>query len=150
MERMPRNPNEKLLTLKTLGKSIVQGVVLFIASFGTYFAVLTHNSDNALLARTMGLVVIILANLFLVQVNSSDSDFAIESFILLIKDKVMWAVNIGTLAMLGVILYSPLNVFLKLTPLSVPMLFTAAGISAAAVFWYEIIKLIKKLRKKQQ
>jgi Ca2+-transporting ATPase len=150
MERKPRNPNEKLLTAKTLFKSIVQGVVLFAASFGTYFAVLSQNPDNAPLARTMGLAVIMLANLFLVQVNSSDSDFAIQSFIRLIKDKVMWAVNIGTLAMLGVILYSPLNAFLKLTPLSAPMFFTAVGIAAAAVFWYEIMKLIKKMRKKQQ
>lgn len=147
MERKPRNPNEKLLTPRTLIKSIAQGVVLFAASFGTYFVVLSQNPDNAPLARTMGLAVIMLANLFLVQVNSSNSDYAIQSFIRLIKDKVMWAVNIGTLAMLGIILYSPLNAFLKLTPLSAPMMFTAACIAAVAVFWYELVKLVKKLRR---
>jgi Ca2+-transporting ATPase len=57
----------------------------------------------------------------------------------------MWAVNFGTLAMLGIILYSPLNAFLKLAPLSVPMLLKAVGIAAVAVFWYELVKLVKKL-----
>ena len=144
MERTPRNPNEKLLTAKTLSKSVLQGIVLFAASFGTYFSVLSQNPENAPLARTMGLVIIMLANLFLVQVSSSDSDFAIQSFFRLIRDKVMWVVNIGTVAGLLIILYTPLCEFLKLAPLSVGQFFAAAGIAAVAVLWYEIVKLIKK------
>ncbi len=95
----------------------------------------------------MGLTIIMLSNLFLVQVNSSDHDFAVQSIKRLAKDKVMWAAIFGTFAMLGIILYSPLNTFLKLAPLSAAMLFTAIGIAALAVFWYEAVKLLKKMQK---
>jgi len=54
--------------------------------------------ENAQLARTMGLCIIMIANLFLVQVNSSNYDNAFKSMKYLIKDKVMWAVIIGTIA----------------------------------------------------
>ncbi|MCG9966947.1 cation-translocating P-type ATPase [Pelotomaculum terephthalicicum JT] len=145
MERKPRDPKEKLLTAHILAKSVLQGLVIFAASFGAYYVTLSGNADNASVARAIGLSIIMISNLFLVQVNSSDHDFALQSIIRLAKDKVMWAVNFGTLAMLGIILYSPLNAFLKLAPLSVPMLLKAVGIAAVAVFWYELVKLVKKL-----
>jgi len=148
MERKPRNPNEKILTPGILFKSILQGLAVFSASFGTYFAFLQQNPANAALARTMGLAVIMLANLFLVQVNSSNYDFAIQSITRLARDKVMWAVNIGTIAGLLLILYTPLCGFLKLAPLSAGQFFLSVGIAAASVLWYEIIKLIHFIRRK--
>ena len=146
MERAPRNPNEKLLTVKTLTKSILQGLVIFAASFGTYFTILQNNAETATVARTMGLAIILLSNVLLVQVNSSNSDFAFRSFIRQIKDKVMWAVSIGTIMGLLVMLYSPLNTFIKLAPLSVKQLLLVCGISFIAVMWYELVKLVKYLR----
>ena len=147
MERKPRDPNEKLLTAGILTKSVLQGLVIFATSFGTYFTVLGGNAANAPVARAMGLAIIMLSNLFLVQVNSSDRDFAMQSAKRLAKDAVMWAANLGTLAMLGVILYSPLNGVLKLSPLSAPQFFSAVGIAVISVFWYELVKLIRKLRR---
>jgi len=147
MDRKPRNPKEKLLNASVLLKSITQGLALFAASFGTYYYLLEQNPENAALARTMGFAIIMLANLFLVQVNSSDHDFAYQSFKRLAKDKVMWTVNIGTIAGLIVILYTPVNSFLKFTPLSLSQLFTALGIAAISILWYEVVKLIKKLNK---
>ncbi|MDD3164420.1 MAG: cation-translocating P-type ATPase [Oscillospiraceae bacterium] len=147
MERTPRDPKEKLLTARILVKSVLQGLVIFAASFGAYYMTLSGNAGNAPVARAMGLSIIMLSNLFLVQVNSSDHDFAVQSVFRLAKDKVMWAVNFGTLAMLGVILYSPMNALLKLAPLSAPLLLKSVGIAAVAVFWYELVKLVKKLRK---
>ncbi|MDF2631985.1 MAG: P-type ATPase, translocating [Caproiciproducens sp.] len=148
MERKPRNPNEKILTPGILFKSILQGLAVFSASFGTYFAFLQQNPANAALARTMGLAVIMLANLFLVQVNSSNYDFAIQSIIRLAKDKVMWTVSIGTVAGLLLILYTPLCSLLKLAPLSAGQFFLAVGIAAASVLWYEVVKLIHLIRRK--
>ncbi len=147
MDRKPRDPKEKLLDAKILLKSIIQGLVIFAASFGVYYTLLADNPDNASIARSMGLAIIMLSNLFLVQVNSSDHDFAVQSAKRLAKDKVMWGVNIGTIAMLLIILYTPISSFLKLAPLSIPLLFSAIGIAAVAVMWYEIIKLVKKLLK---
>jgi Ca2+-transporting ATPase len=148
MERRPRDPKEKLLTPALLFKSVLQGLIIFAVSFGTYYTILDGNEANAPTARAMGLTIIMLSNLFLVQVNSSDHDFAVQSIKRLAKDKVMWAAIFGTFTMLGIILYSPINAFLKLAPLSASTLFTAAGIAAFAVFWYEAVKLIKKIQKK--
>jgi Ca2+-transporting ATPase len=149
MERKPRDPREKILTAGSLLKSLIQGVVIFAASFSAYWSTLSQNADQAPLARTMGLTVIILANLFLVQVNSSDSEPFFRTFARLSRDKVMRAINIGTLLGLAVILYTPLNGFLKLAPLSIGRLLAAFGIAAASVLWYEIVKLIKRHMKRK-
>ncbi len=146
MSRKPRSAKEKLLSARILTKSVVQGLVIFAASFGTYINVLNGDVANAPTARAMGLSVIMMSNLFLVQVNSSDRDFAIQSAIRLAKDWVMWMVNVGTLFLLGVILYTPLSEFLKLAPLSMDQVLCTVGISAAAVLWYEVVKLIKRFK----
>ena len=150
MERRPRNPDEKILTAGILFKSILQGLSVFAASFGTYLLFLQQSSDNASLARTMGLAIIMFANLFLVQVNSSDYDFAFQSVARLAHDKVMWAISLGTVAGLPAILYTPLCGFLKLAPLSAGRFFLAAGIGAAAVLWYEAVKLVRFLHNRRQ
>lgn len=146
MERKPRNPREKLVNTKMLFKSVIQGVVIFATSFTTYFTILSGNADNAPVARAIGISIIVLSNLFLVLVNSSDHDFAIQSFIRLAKDKLMWAVAGFTLLGLLAILYTPLTGFLKLASLSPSQFFGAFGIAFVSVFWYEIVKAIKKLK----
>lgn len=147
MERPPRDPNEKLLTAKILFKSLMQGLMIFGASFGTYFAFLKKFPDNVPIARAMGLTIILLANVLLVQVNSSNSEFAIKSFMRLIKDKVMWIVNLGTIIGLIVMLYTPLNGFLKLAPLSLNQLIMAVLIAITSVIWYEFVKVFKYIKK---
>ncbi|ABX42498.1 cation-translocating P-type ATPase [Lachnoclostridium phytofermentans] len=148
MERKPRNPKEKLINSKMLLKSVLQGVVIFATSFATYFTVLAGNQDNASLARAMGLTIIILSNLFLVIVNSSDHDFAVKSFIRLAKDKVMWIVAVVTVLGLLAILYTPLTGFLKLASLSASQFIRAFGIAVISVFWYELVKVFKNLKNK--
>ncbi|HZK70534.1 MAG TPA: cation-translocating P-type ATPase, partial [Clostridia bacterium] len=148
MERSPRDPNEKLLTTKILFKSVMQGLVIFGASFGTYFVFLNQSPDNAAIARAMGLAIILLANVLLVQVNSSNSEFAIKSFRKLIKDKVIWGVSLGTIVLLLIILYTPLCDFLKLVPLSLSQLMLATAIAVASVVWYEFVKVVKCIKKK--
>jgi len=150
MERRPRNPDEKILTAGILFKSILQGLSVFAASFGTYLLFLQQNPGNAPLARTMGLAIIMFANLFLVQVNSSDYDFAFQSVARLAHDKVMWAISLGTVGGLLAILYTPLCGFLKLAPLSAGRFFLAAGIGAAAVLWYEAVKLVRFFHNRKQ
>ena len=150
MERRPLSSKEKLLTGKLLAKSIMQGLVVFAASFGAYFVTLAGNPNNAPAARAIGLAIIMLANLFLVQVNSSDRDFAFRSVLRLAHDKVMWAVNLGTLALLGVILYTPVSGYLKLAPLTGMQFLAALGLAAASVLWYELVKLVQKLRSSKQ
>lgn len=149
MERKPRDPNEKIINAAGLVKSLLQGIAIFAASFGTYFAVLQMNpQSNAPVARAMGLAVIFLSNLLLVLVNSSHTDFAFQSLIRLVKDKVMWAIFAGTILGLMLILYTPLAGFLKLAPLNSLELLATIGISAAAVLWFELVKLVQYLKRR--
>ena len=148
MRRKPRDPEEKLLTPGALAKSLLQGLILFAASFGAYWFTLQQNPDNASAARGMGLAVIMLSNLLLVQVNSSRVDSFVHTFKQLLKDKVMWAINLGTLAGLALILYSPLSNVLKLAPLSLVQLAICLGLAAAAVLWYEVVKWVNRLKKR--
>ena len=143
MEREPRNPKAKLITMAALLKSVLQGLVIFGASFGAYVMFLNQSPDNAPLARSMGLTIIFLSNVLLVQVNSSDSEFAIQSLLRLIKDKVMLGINAATIVGLLIMLYSPISGFLKLQPLSLGQMLLAAGIACAAVLWYEIVKFVR-------
>lgn len=149
MERKPRDPEEKILTTGILSKSVIQGLVIFAASFVTYYLFLKQNSEDAALARTMGLSIIMLANLFLVQVNSSNIDYAIHSMKRLAGDKVMWSINLGTIGGLLLLIYTPLSGILKLSPLTAGQLFMAAGIAAGSVVWYEIVKFVKKTKKEK-
>ncbi len=147
MRRRPRDPKERILTVNMLVKSILQGLAVFAASFGTYCAMQPNVPGNAGVARAMGLAVIMIANLLLVQVNSSDTDFAIFTAKRLLKDKVMWFINIGTVAGLLLILYTPLNGFLKFAPPAFGQLSAAVGVALASVLWYELVKAVKKLGK---
>ncbi|NLH00763.1 MAG: cation-translocating P-type ATPase, partial [Clostridiales bacterium] len=93
---------------------------------------------------------IILSNLFLVLVNSSDTDFVFRSISNLAKDKVMWAVALFTAAGLCAVLYTPLNSLLKLGALSSGQMMFCIAASLISVFWYELVKLAKYLRRKSK
>lgn len=144
MKRKPRKAKDRILTPSILLKSIVQGLVIFLFSFGIYEKTLI-NSGNAGIARTMGLTLIMFSNLFLVQVNSSQTDFVVQSIKKLAKDKVMWFIHLITLVGVIVMLYTPLSGFLKLAPLSITQFLTVITLSFLSVFWYELVKLVKYL-----
>ncbi|WP_331654649.1 cation-translocating P-type ATPase [Anaerosporobacter sp.] len=148
MDRKPRSPKEKLLSPGLFAKSIIQGFVIFAASFSTYYILLDNNVENAPIARAMGLVIIMLSNLFLVQVNSSNHDFVFQTIGRLMKDKVMWAVNIFTIIGIFAILYTPIAHFLKFEPLSAMQFLGAVVIAGGAVLWYELVKLVRKINRK--
>lgn len=148
MNCCPRNPNEKLLSSGLLFKSILQGFAVFAASFGIYYVTLNGNPINAATARTMGLTVIMISNVFLINVNSSDKEFAFQSIKKLIRDKVMWTVVIGTILLIAAIIYTPLSSYLKLCAISPIQLLTALFLAAISVLWYEIVKLFKHINSK--
>lgn len=148
MSRSPRKKDDKLLTMGLLCKSVLQGLVMFAVSFGAYYYVLTQTGWGIENARAMGLVIIMFANIFLVQVISSNEDYAITALKKISKDKVMWIVDILSLMIIAIILYTPLASFLKLAPLSFANFLLALLLGFASVMWFEIIKLIKKRNKK--
>jgi Ca2+-transporting ATPase len=147
MERGPRDPKRGMLTFGVMLKSISQGLTIFAASFCSYYYTLSKYPDNAGAARSMGIGVIMVANLFLVWCNSSDIDGIFTSIVRLSKDGVMWIVNTAVMAALLVFFYTPLGAFLKLAPLSAGQFAAMFALAAASVLWYEIVKLVKRIRR---
>lgn len=141
MKRVPRNINEGIVTKRNLVKSITQGFVIFLFSFITYYVVMKSDINKA---RTFGLLIIIFANIFLVQVNSSNYDYAYQSIKKLVKDKVMVISNV--LVLLGIVLitYTPLKDILNLVSLNLKEMLLVIILSFLSVFWYEIVKFIKR------
>lgn len=149
MNRMPRKPNESLLNKETLLKSICQGLATFAAGFITYYIVL-KSSNDAVVARTMGFSILVLANLFLVQVNSSDIDSMFSCAKKLFKDKIIWIINAAIIIGLLLIIYSPLNSYFKFGSISALQFLLVLGLAMASVFWYEIVKFIKRCKIKKR
>lgn len=146
MQKKPRKPSEALLTQKLIGKSLLQGIVIFAISFGSYYFLCPQSAS---LARSVGLTILIFANLFLVYVNSSTYEFALTTMKKMKKDKIMWLAMVGTIAMVGVILYTPLHTYLNLESLSGKYLFFSFISAFVSVFWYEIYKGIKHIQKRK-
>ncbi|EOH97946.1 cation-translocating P-type ATPase [Enterococcus pallens] len=151
MNRPPRSRYENILSSKLLLKSVVQGLIIFAASFGAYYLSLQQAPTNDELARTMGLTVLIVANIFLVMVNSSNHLLGIQTFVQLRRDKVIWGILGGTIVALLGLIYSPINGFLDLAALSMSQLASCALLGMAAVCWYDVVKLVKnKMEKNSQ
>ncbi|MBN1045154.1 cation-translocating P-type ATPase, partial [Clostridium botulinum] len=129
-------------------QSITQGLVLFLASFGTYYIYLMNNPNASEIARSMGLTIIMISNLLLVQVNNSSKEYVYKSFSTIFKDKIMLLILIGTVIGIGVILYTPLANILKLASLSFVQIITVVIISVISVMWYEIVKVFKNKKQK--
>ncbi len=149
MNRRPRNPKEHILTKGTLIKSLLQGIVIFLASFFTYYSIYQKDAADASLARTMGLSIVILANMFLVIVNSSDHSSFLTSLHDLVRDHVFKGIAFGSVIGLIIIIYSPISSILGMTALSAVQFLTVFLIAAASVLWYEIVKILLRNNKKE-
>ncbi len=148
MDKKPRSSKDSLITTRLMTKSIFQGLVIFAASFGSYIYLLNSAGWNENLSRSFALVILVVANLLLVYVNQSENNFMLQGLSMK-KDKVILYVNTGILVSLAFILYVPSgNIIAKTVPLSPLQLLAAIALSAISTFWWEIVKLIKKVRNK--
>jgi Ca2+-transporting ATPase len=135
MNRLPRNVNESLLNKKDLFVRIFQGLIVSIAAFTAYYMYLDQDPD---VARTIGISIILISNILLVQVNGSDS------IIKNMKNKSVMIANIITILVLAIVIYSPINEFLKFSPLSLSQILLVIVIAMISVLWYELLKFVRR------
>ena len=141
MTRKPRDSKTSIINLNMVLKSILQGLMIFIASFGTYYYIL--NTNGAMLARTMGFTILIFSSIFLVLTNSSESESFTKTVSYLIKDKLVCIIFGIMLIGIMTIIYTPLNQIVKFTDLSLFEFVSAILIAFVSVMWYEIVKRFK-------
>ncbi|ABO35390.1 ATPase, P-type (transporting), HAD superfamily, subfamily IC [Methanococcus maripaludis C5] len=149
MLRKPRMPNEPLLDYNLIFKAVIQGISIFTATFGSY-AYLLHQGCKTDLARTFAFIILIAANFFLVYVNQSEIESVFSAFKKFKNDMVLWLVNIGIFGGILIILYIPsATVIAKTVPLTEKQLLAALLLSGASTLWWEVIKLLKRIKMKK-
>lgn len=143
MKRPPRNASEPMITSGIIAKALLQGAAIFIFAFGAY--ALLFESRGEANARTFFLSIIIISNLFLAYVNSSNTESAFrrrEKF-----DPVPWIINLAVLSVLAAItLVEPFAKAAKVESLSPFEVLACITAAACAVFWWEFVKLARKKR----
>lgn len=171
MNRKPRSPKESLINKALLIKSSVQGLVIFAVTFGAYWYFYNQtktslqaegvNVDSLLLTlkgielqdfmimltsspRTIALLTFVLSNLFLVYVNQSESEYACVN-IIKSRDPVKIYINIGILATMTLIIYTPYgNSFAQVHRLDFYQILLSVGLAFLSTFWWEFIKLFNR------
>jgi Ca2+-transporting ATPase len=145
MLQKPKAMSTTFFNWKELSISIIQGLVI---TAGTLFAYQysVKNDYNEALTRTMTFTVLIAANIFLTLINRS---FYYSIFTTLkYKNNMVLFIIFITIALVGLILFvKPLTSFFEFETLNWVQLLTCTAIGFISVIWFEIVKLIKRIKK---
>jgi Ca2+-transporting ATPase len=145
MLQKPKAMSTTFFNWKELSISIIQGLVI---TAGTLFAYQysVKNDYNEALTRTMTFTVLIAANIFLTLINRS---FYYSIFTTLkYKNNMVLFIIFITIALVGLILFvKPLTSFFEFETLNWVQILTCTAIGFISVIWFEIVKLIKRIKK---
>jgi Ca2+-transporting ATPase len=139
MRRPPRNPRAPLFDRRVLGVSALQGASVLLVVLAVYVLALELGRDAAQ-TRTLTFATFLVSNLGLIFTNRSWSRVIASSSL---KDPILWAVTVGALLFLAVVVWTPplaaLFRFNRLRPVDVAV---CLGGAALSITWFEIVKLI--------
>ena len=142
MQQPPRSPYEPLLTKNMAVKVVLQGVTLFLAAF-VPFHYMVDRGLNLNLARSFSLISLIVGNVFLVLVNSSNTRYVVQMF-KETHNKARLSINSIALLMVFSIVYVPwLQPLFKTKALNGRMLLLACLIGVLSTGWWEGVKFIR-------
>ena len=137
MQRPPRAPQAPMFGRRVIGLSVAQGAAVLLVVLAVY-AVALHLGQVAAEARALTFATFLVANLGLIFTNRSWSQrIALAS----LNDTTLWAVTLGSLSFLALVIYVPplarLFRFAPLGPVDVALCFGAGVLSVA---WFEFVK----------
>ena len=145
MKQKPRQLGSTFLSLKEMGISIIQGIIITLGILFVYQLTI-QNGGNENLTRTMVFTTLVFCNIILSLVNRSFYYSVFSS--LKNKNTMMVFVNSITIVMLGLILYiSPIADFFDVLPLQLHQIGICIAVSCFSVLWIEIWKWYKRLKK---
>lgn len=146
MQRPPRDATALLFGGMTLALALLQGLGVLLVVLGAYAWGVDRLTENA--ARAFAFATLVSANLALIFSNRGGSASLWAA--LRVPNRTLWMVTAVTLAFLGLVLYVPaiarLFVF---EALALPNLLTALALGLASVFWFEAIKLSRRLSQRR-
>jgi len=146
MLQMPRQLGSTFLSLKEMGISIIQGIVITVGILFVY-QLSAQNGGSENLTRTMVFTTLVFSNIILSLVNRSFYYSVFTS--LQNKNNMMVFVNSATLLMLAVIIYiNPIAHFFAVLPLQLHQIGICILVSTVSVGWIEIWKWNKRAKTK--
>jgi Ca2+-transporting ATPase len=148
MNRPPRNPNERLISMRSIGLSVLQGVsvlaiVMLVFTTARWRG---HQEDDT---RALTFTTLVIANLGLILTNRSWS----RTILSMLKEpnSALWWVVLGGVGFLGLVLYVPflrgLFRFASLHWFDLVICLTAGIVS---ILWFEALKMINARRSRVQ
>ena len=146
MGKPPRSRLQGLLTWQIFVKSIFQGIMIFLSAFLLYLGALGQGY-TAETARTCGFVVLVCSSILLVLINCSETESIITTVRRLKHEKGIWRVNLILVIGLLAMIYTPLHDKFGFAPLSSSDMLISVALSFAAVIWYDIVKIFRRLLK---
>ncbi|MDP3066380.1 MAG: cation-translocating P-type ATPase [Methanobacteriaceae archaeon] len=142
MNRPPRSTSDPLFDRKTIGISILQGMVVLLIVL-LVFVVAFYGGRGEEVSRALAFTTLLFANLALILSNRSWNMTILQT--LRSPNRALWWVLTGAVIFLGLVLYLPplqrLFQFGVLSPADLLLCFLAGGVS---VLWFEALKVKKK------
>jgi Ca2+-transporting ATPase len=144
MSQKPKSLTTTFFNWKELSISIIQGLVITAGTLFVYqYSVM--NTYSEALTRTMTFTVLIIANIFLTLINRSFYYSILST--LKYKNNMVLLIIFITITIVGLILYvKPLTIFFEFETLNFVQLLTCIAIGFISVIWFEMVKLIKRIK----
>jgi P-type Ca2+ transporter type 2C len=137
MRRPPRDPQERLFSMKTIGLALLQGGTALGACLAVYLS--TRGSHGVDAARALTFAALVCSFLAIILVNRSWSQSLVGS--LRNPNAALWWVLAGTAAFLALVLAWPAAQRLfHFAPMPARVLGIACATGLGSVLWFEIVK----------
>jgi len=144
MLQKPKPLTTTFFNWKELSISFIQGLFITAGTLFIYQYSVFNGYDEAL-TRTMTFIVLITANIFLTLINRSFYYSILTT--LKYKNNMVLGIIFLTITIVGLILYvKPLTVFFEFETLNGLQMLTCFTVGFLSVIWYEMVKLIKRIK----
>jgi len=141
MKRNPRSPAERLFAWSTVGTAVIEGLVVFATCVVVFLSTRGDHGDAG--ARALTFTTLVAAILVLLLSNRSVSRTIVEGF--WDKNRALWYVLGGTLALLSLVLALPVaRRLFHFAPLNLVDILISVFVGLACTLGFDLFKLIKR------
>jgi len=141
MSRPPRDPQERLFSLKSIGLALAQGATALGACVAVYLLARPGHGGDA--ARALTFVTLVVSFLAIILTNRSWTQSILGS--LGNPNKALWWVLGGTITFLALVLILPAGRRLfHFAPIHGLDLAMACAAGAASILWFELLKALRR------
>ncbi len=143
MSRPPRDSNGNIFGRRTIGWSLLQGLIVLLVCLGVF--IVAKIDFNIQSSRTMAFTTLIVANLTLILTNASWSR-GIVGTLFSRNQALRWILG-GAVLLLMLLLYvPPITRIFSFVKLSAAQIAVCVGLGVASVAWFEIVKRVMARR----